>query len=129
MTMASLAAFYVVACGFAIVSLFQLALALGAPWGSLAMGGRFPGRYPPAMRVVCLFMIALYAVMALVLAARVELAMPQWFALSRTLTWVIVVIMALGVVGNLATRSVWERRIWAPVAIVLLVCSVVIALR
>ena len=29
---------------------FQLALALGAPWGTYAMGGRFPGVLPALMR-------------------------------------------------------------------------------
>lgn len=35
-----------------VVVAFQVLLALGAPWGSNAMGGRFPGRFPPAMRVL-----------------------------------------------------------------------------
>lgn len=30
---------------------FQLALALGAPWGEYAMGGRYPGRFPPGLRL------------------------------------------------------------------------------
>ena len=33
------------------VVLFQLALAAGAPWGELTMGGAFPGQLPPRMRV------------------------------------------------------------------------------
>lgn len=32
------------------VAAFQLALALGAPWGTYVMGGTFPGSFPPAMR-------------------------------------------------------------------------------
>jgi len=35
----------------ALVILFQIALALGAPWGQYAMGGSFPGVYPVAMRI------------------------------------------------------------------------------
>ena len=30
---------------------FQLLLALGAPWGALTMGGINPGQLPPAMRL------------------------------------------------------------------------------
>ena len=30
---------------------FQIALAAGAPWGAFAMGGAFPGQFPPALRV------------------------------------------------------------------------------
>ncbi|MEK4110124.1 hypothetical protein ABIC86_002354 [Paenibacillus sp. DS2363] len=29
-----------------IVILFQVALAVGVPWGEYAMGGKFPGKYP-----------------------------------------------------------------------------------
>ena len=38
---------------YAIISfgivVFQLALAAGAPWGAYAMGGAFPGQFPPAL--------------------------------------------------------------------------------
>jgi hypothetical protein len=50
------------------VAVFQLALALGAPWGSYAMGGAFPGQYPTFMRIEALFGAALLAVMAGVVA-------------------------------------------------------------
>lgn len=36
----------------AVVVLFQLALAAGAPWGHLAMGGKFPGRLPPPLAML-----------------------------------------------------------------------------
>jgi len=36
------------------VVLFQLALALGAPWGAMAMGGKFPVRLPSTMRIAAL---------------------------------------------------------------------------
>ncbi|MSP57207.1 MAG: hypothetical protein EXR69_16670, partial [Myxococcales bacterium] len=45
----------------ALVVGFQVALALGAPWGELAMGGAFPGRFPPAMRVAAVVQGALLA--------------------------------------------------------------------
>ena len=45
---------------------FQIALALGAPWGHLAMGGRYPGQFPKPMRVAAL---AQAAPVALVMTA------------------------------------------------------------
>ena len=39
-----LAVLYAVVTG--LVAAFQVALALGAPWGAYAMGGGFPGRMP-----------------------------------------------------------------------------------
>ncbi len=33
---------------------FQLALSAGVPWGEYAMGGAYPGQYPPGLRVAAL---------------------------------------------------------------------------
>ena len=38
-----------------ITVLFQFALALGAAWGKYAMGGKYPGKYPPKMRMLAHF--------------------------------------------------------------------------
>jgi hypothetical protein len=103
-----------------VLALFQLALALGAPWGSLAMGGRFPGRFPPAMRVAALVQIAIYA--------RAGIALPDLFEISRIVVWVVVALMAVAVLLNLITPSRWERRLWAPAAAVMLAASLRVAL-
>jgi len=111
----------------AAVAAFQIALALGAPWGSYAMGGAFPGRFPPAMRVAALVQALLIALMAAVVLSRAGLAFPSWSRASRRLVWLIVVFGAVGLVLNLATPSAGERMIWAPVALLLLVFSVLVA--
>jgi hypothetical protein len=49
-----------------VVVAFQFALALGAPWGSYAMGGAFPGRFPPAMRLAAVAQAILLGLMAAV---------------------------------------------------------------
>jgi hypothetical protein len=106
-----------------VVSVFQLALALGAPWGDLAMGGAFPGVYPPGLRVAAFLQIAVLAGIALVVLSRVNLALPAWHATSRWLIWVIVALAAIGVLLNLITPSATERLIWGPVTIVLFITA------
>ena len=117
--------------GYAIiaagVAAFQIALALGAPWGAYAMGGAFPGRYPPAMRVAALVQALLIALMAAVVLSRAGVAFPAWSRASRRLVWVIVAFGAVGLVLNLVTPSAGERLVWAPVALLLLVFSVLVA--
>ncbi|MDP3738421.1 MAG: hypothetical protein Q8R02_13590 [Hyphomonadaceae bacterium] len=108
--------------------LFQLALAAGAPWGALAMGGRYPGRFPPAMRVAALVQVVLYGAMGAIVFARAGLLLPELFTVSHVAVWVVVALMAVAVVLNVITPSKWERRLWAPVALVLLATSVVVAL-
>ena len=111
-----------------VACLFQLALAAGAPWGHLAMGGRYPGRFPPKLRVAALAQLAVLVGLGLVVLSRAGLLLPAWRGASDTLIWVVVGFSALSAAGNLATQSRMERALWAPVTIVLLACSVLVAL-
>ena len=54
----------------AVVAAFQLALALGAPWGAYAMGGAFPGVMPAAMRAAAAVQILVLGGVALVVLSR-----------------------------------------------------------
>jgi hypothetical protein len=112
----------------ALVAAFQLALAFGAPWGRFALGGAFPGVFPPAMRVAALVQIVILAVLALIVLSRAGMALPAWRRASRPLAWAIVVLLALGVVLNLITPSASERVIWAPVATLLFLTALRVAL-
>ena len=106
---------------------FQLALALGAPWGSYAMGGTFSGTYPPSMRAAAVVLAALLVVVALVVMARAGVALRSWARFARWAAWVVVVMSVLALVLNVITPSGGERAIWAPVSAVLLACSIIVA--
>jgi hypothetical protein len=112
----------------AVVVGFQVALAAGAPWGEYAMGGRFPGRFPPAMRASAIVQAVVLALLALVVLDAAGLVALGWTAALPWLVWVPVVVSALSAVMNAATRSRVERRLWLPVAIVLLASSLMVAL-
>ncbi|HSL28117.1 MAG TPA: hypothetical protein VK900_02860 [Anaerolineales bacterium] len=116
---------------YAILSLiiiaFQIALAAGAPWGEFAMGGAFPGQFPPELRVAALVQAALLAGMAAVVLARAEVIRPGWRRASRWLIWFVVAFSALSFVLNLITPSAGERLIWAPTAFLLLLSSAIVA--
>ena len=112
----------------AIVAVFQVALALGAPWGSYAMGGAFPGQFPPALRVSAVIQAAVLILLAGVVLARAGVALPRWSRASRWLVWLVVAFTAVSLVLNLITPSGGERMIWAPVAFVLLVTSLLVAI-
>ncbi len=120
------------ALGFAVVSVgviaFQLGLALGAPWGAYAMGGAFPGRFPPAMRVAAVVQGVLIGLIALVVMSAAGLVLPGLAVAFPWLVWVAVVFSAVALALNAISRSAGERRIWVPVTIVLLTCSLLVAL-
>ncbi len=120
------------ASAFAVVALgviaFQVALTLGAPWGAYAMGGAFPGRFPTPMRVAALVQAVLIGLLALAVLSAAAIIVPELADAYPWVVWVAVVVSALAVVLNAISRSAGERRIWVPVAVVMLVCSVLVAL-
>ena len=111
-----------------IVFLFQIALASGAPWGHLAMGGRYPGKFPPNMRVGAIIQGTLIAFLGVVVLSRAGVAFPELSNLSNILIWVAVAISGVSLVLNLITQSKRERVLWAPVGFLMTVSSVVVAL-
>lgn len=111
-----------------IVVLFQLALAAGAPWGHLAMGGKYPGKFPPRIRFLSIFNAVILLALGGVVAARAEIYLQGLRDLSTWAVWIVVVFSALSMVANLATSSKPERALWGPVSIVMLICSLIVAL-
>ena len=107
---------------------FQIGLALGAPWGAYAMGGAFPGRFPPRLRVAAVVQAIVLIALAIVVLAFAGLMLPGLVQAAPWLIWLAVAFSAIAAVLNTITRSVSERRLWAPVTYVMLVCSLVVAL-
>ena len=112
----------------AIVALFQLALALGAPWGEYTMGGRFPGKLPLKMRVTALMQIVILLVMTLIVLIRSGWVLSQFYSIGKTGIWFVAAFFVLGSIVNILTPSKGERAIWAPVNILLLATSISVAL-
>lgn len=110
------------------VVVFQVALALGPPLGAYAMGGSFPGRMPPAMRVAALVQGAVLAGLAVIVLSAGEVLVTGLVADLGWLAWIPVAISGIAVVLNAATPSGGERRIWLPVALVLLAASLAVVL-
>ena len=111
----------------AIVALFQLALALGAPFGSAAWGGGHDGVLPRRLRVASGFAaLVVYPLIALyVLSSAGSIEVP-WLPTGATGMWVLAGLFTLGGIANLASRSKIERA-WAPVSLTIAVCCAVIA--
>lgn len=107
---------------------FQLALAAGMPWGEFAMGGAYPGQFPPALRIAAVVQAVLLALMACVVLSRAGVALRSWSRASHWLVWGVVAFASLSLVLNTITPSVRERAIWAPVALLLLASSLIVAI-
>lgn len=127
MHIASAAALAFAALATGVIA-FQLALALGAPWGAYAMGGLYPGRFPARLRVAAVVQAVVIGVLALAILSRAGLLVADVVASLPWLPWVTVAISAIAVVLNAASRSAGERRIWVPVAVAMLVTSLVVVI-
>lgn len=69
------------------------------------MGGAFPGRFPPALRLAAVAQAVLLGLMAAVVLSRAGLAFPGWSRASGWLTWVIVAFVAVSALLNTITPS------------------------
>src|SRR5262245_31272575 len=87
---------------YGVVSLgvvaFQMALAAGAPWGAYAMGGAFPGQFPPQLRVAAMIQAVILGLLALVVLARAGIALPKWQRASRWAIWVVVTFSTISLI-------------------------------
>lgn len=118
----------VVVALIALLALFQLALALGAPWGRFAWGGQHQGTLPRGFRIASAASIAIYGFMALVALSRSGHSELFGSGFSSVAMWVVFGYLALGVPMNAISRSKPERYMMTPVALALAVLALLIAL-
>ena len=81
------------------------------------------------MRVAAVVQAFLIGMLAIVVLSAAGLVLPDVAAAFPWLVWIPVSVSAVAVVLNAISRSAGERRIWLPVATVLLISSLVVALN
>lgn len=107
---------------------FQLALVAGAPWGRFAWGGQHEGALPARLRIGSVVTVVLYVLFGLVALDRSAVLVWLPAGISQVAMWVVFAILALGTVMNAISRSKPERFVMTPVALVLAILALVIAL-
>lgn len=108
---------------------FQLALALGAPWGAAAWGGQNPGVLPRPLRIASgIAAVVIYPLIIAVVLASAGLIDDGWLPVDGSLLmWILAGLLGIGAVMNFVSRSPPERR-WGAVALTVALCCVIIAL-
>lgn len=107
---------------------FQVALACGAPLGQFAWGGQHPGTLPIAFRIGSAVSVLIYGFFATIVLDQAGLIDVYPEAFAQVAIWFVVGFLALGMLANAASRSKPERVVMTPVALVLAVLSLVVAL-
>jgi hypothetical protein len=111
------------------VALFQLALILGAPMGEYTMGGKNVGRLPNNLRLASAISMIVNLAIAGHYLAQTGLLNPLLPAdLNQIANWSLVAFTALGLLLNSISRSKKERKLWVPVLVLAVICSVIVAL-
>ena len=122
-----IAAAIAVLVGFAVIAIFQAALALGAPLGRAAWGG-MQVLLPTRLRIASAFAVGLWAFAALIILGRAGFReSPVRTSVARYGTLVLIGVLAMSAIGNVASGSKWERFLWAPLSLILAVLCVVVA--
>ena len=104
----------------AVGAVFQIALALGAPWGEMTLGGRYPGRLPTPIRWIAVtqaLILTLLAWIVLEAAGKVEGPFESW------MVGLPVGISLISAVLNHITKSKKEKKVWGPSTILLVITS------
>ena len=126
MTLATLAG-TLAAVGFLVIAGFQLLLALGAPLGRAAYGGK-SAELSPALRRASAGAVVLWVLAAILILGRGGvLSLPLPNVVLDLGAWVLVVLSVLGTIVNLASSSPWERFGWAPFSAVLAALAFIVA--
>lgn len=115
--------------GLLVLICFQVALAAGAPWGRAAWGGKHHGRLPRNLRIGSALAVLIWAVVALIILDRAGMPLidlPD--EISYWGTWLLVPVLVLGSIMNFASPSPYERFGWGPLAALIALLVLVVAL-
>jgi hypothetical protein len=121
--------FATIALGVLLLGLgvFQLVLATGAPFGHFAWGGQHRV-LSPQLRLGSIASAALYAAFIVLVLDRAGILSVLPEQASQAAMWALATLLALGAVPNLMSSSKPERYLMAPLAIVMAVLSLILAL-
>jgi hypothetical protein len=113
-----------------IVSIFQIALALGAPWGAYAYGGARVGKLPVGFRINSVVSAVVMVAIAGHYLAQLGVFTPILDpAGNSVVNWVLVVFTGLSAIANNITRSKLERAAWGIPTILMFIAALLVALN
>ncbi|WP_100372354.1 hypothetical protein [Bacillus sp. FJAT-45037] len=108
----------IIAFIFVCVSIFQITLALGFPFGEAALGG-FHKVLPKPLRVVSAVNAIILLFMAMVFLVHADVMANPFSLPIHTLLWVITMFLVLNTVANAFSQSKKEKYIMTPLTLVL----------
>ena len=112
-------------CIFILIA-FHICLILGKPWGHLTMAGKFHRELPVKMKmfsglsILILFSVALFVEIGSGNIVFGSQNLRQNFLISA------IVFNFIQTILHIITPSKWERVLWLPIILIMLICSLMI---
>lgn len=109
-----------------LLTVFQIALAAGAPLGAFAWGGQHQGSLPGRLRVASSISVLICLLIAAIMLDRAEVV--EWLprGVSAIAAWMIFAYFILATIMNLVSRSPKERAVMSPLAALLAASALLI---
>ena len=113
-----------------VVTVFQIALASGAPWGEYAYGGTKTGKLPTGFRINSVVSAFVMLAISGHYLAQLGVFEPILDPAGNTVVnWVLVGFTGLAALANNATRSKKERMVWGIPTILMFLAALAVALN
>lgn len=113
---------------FAGMSIFQLLLVLGLPFGRLAYGGKYE-KLPSKMKIISLIGIVIFIFTTLSVLERAEIIIIfNNLMFVTVIVWIIAVYLAFITLMNAISKSKWEKLIMTPISLTLAICCFIVVI-
>lgn len=114
---------------FAVMFIFQMLLAFGAPFGRLAWGGEYK-ILPKKLRVGSFISAIIFILAEIVVMEKVnKIHAINQPILAVIFNWFLVVLFAFSTIVNILSKSKWEKRIMTPIAFIIFLLCIIIAIN
>ena len=113
---------------FTGMSIFQLLLVLGLPFGRLAYGGKYE-KLPSKMKIISIVGIVIFIFASLSVLERAEIIIIfNNLMLVMVFVWIIAVYLAFITLMNAISKSKWEKLIMTPISLTLAICCFIVVI-
>ena len=128
-TQLSLISALIVIVIFIGLSIFQLLLALGRPYGKMVYGGRQEAVLPRKYRMMSAFSIVIFLMASAFVLVKIEVFKNCPFPVMADIgVWIFALFLALNTIANATSISKSERKFMTPLSAIACLCLVIIAL-
>lgn len=110
-----------------LTAMFQFMLVLGFPYAEVSWGGNYKV-LPKKLRILSVFaMIMLVFIGFFYLFAAKILPVIIPYNITKIIIWIITVLLLLNTIGNLASKSKYEKLIMSPISFTMFLCGLILS--